>query len=682
MKRSLKDFPKPGRHARGYTLIELSVGIFLTLILLYMVVPSNRNQEKTLGSKATAEELVARLRRARETARSKGVPVALAIPATSAVAYSDTAFQLEGDINPEVTSFWKIEQKFHETVFFTGEWPGLSWTAGTTSSNSSYRFDLANWWTGTPPPLRCVVFLPTGEAVSSTRLGDGQYRIVVAQGLAPSANTLLQATNPWTVSITPAGETSLTKGVVGGAAIVSSGQTETPTGASYTPPAAGTNRAPVNAGAGNAGVFAFPDTDNPAGTGKIVDLEGVLTLEVRVRDADGDPPYFEWETRAARSPANVAYSDMDVWGGRFSNTGEVRMEWDATQREWVGRTTWSPASGDAGGNSYQLVCNIRDRKGGTLTSGFPITGWLETTKEQWVLYRTVGPSGRWELWKMTLQGLNHKRVIAFQGQDVTFGEWGPSGDEVIVAGPHGVFRASADGGNLRQINQAGLAGLTGVSITPKGDKVLYTVGSRENYDIREITLAAGAEVDRKIMDYGGSIDWVYGLKCTEINGEIWGIGTFYRKYTKRLRTRRRRGMMVANVTRGISSSAGSNPVIHGHNANLTGSFAGYDNDTKVIWADRVVGGGRDIIIQDVTVGPPGNGNLVTLGPRQVLTPGQTAINFPRITYDGVGCVYTSGLGAASQIWYMPDITSPTNVTRLPLSPLNTGGRDVSISIPR
>jgi len=666
------------------------VGIVLTLLLLAMVLPTSRNQEKTLSTEATAEELVARLRRARETARTKGVPVGVCIPKNATTAYSDSAFQMEGDINPTVTSRWKIGQKFHETVLFTGEWAGLSWTDGTTANNSSYRFDLNDWWTSSAPPLQCYVFLPTGEAVSSARLGGGEYRIVVAQGLVPSS-MLTQATNAWTVSISPNGETSLEKGVVGGVGVLSTGRTETPQGATYTVPDSSSNVAPVKAGPGDVGVFAFPDTDNPNGSGKIVDLHGMLTLEVRVRDEDGDPPYFQWSVKDARSPApaQASYGDVETWGGRFSNTGEVRMEWDGERKEWVGRTTWTPAPGDRGGNSYQLQCLVRDRRGGTLKAGFPITGWLETTKEQWVLYRTVGPSGRWELWKMTLRGLNHKRVVAFEGRDVIFGEWGPSGDEVIVAGDHGVFRASADGGNLKKISRVNVTppatayGIIGVSITPRGDRALYTVGNgRENYDIREITLNAGTEVDRKLVDYAGVIDWIEGLKVTEINNELWAVSTFHRRYKVGFNNRNRKGVLVKNITTGKRSKTDDpgGHFIDGDYKKLTISFAGYDSHTQIVWADM----GQEIHVEDITVGPPLNSNLLTRTPiaGSPFRPGQNEISYPRLTFDGKGCVYTSGTGSDSEIWYIEDIVARTPARRLTLSPLNTGGRDVSISIPR
>src|SRR5690606_35222153 len=114
--------------------------------------------------------------------------------------------------------------------------------------------------------------------------------------------------------------------------------------------------------------------------------------EFRVKDENGDPPYFRWRTvEAARLDEDgVTFheeTNMQEWGGRFSNVGEVRMEWDAETQEWVGRDTWAAATGDKGGNRYKLVCDIRDRKGGETKTGFPVDGhYLVTTNEPWVLY--------------------------------------------------------------------------------------------------------------------------------------------------------------------------------------------------------------------------------------------------------------------------------------------------------
>jgi hypothetical protein len=193
------------------------------------------------------------------------------------------------------------------------------------------------------------------------------------------SSTLVSVNSPYTIWISPSGEVGLDKGVYGGSVIESSSKDSSPV-ASFTAPSATINSAPVVQAvppATSAGPRAYPDNVNPkTGNGNLIDLDAVLTLEVRVKDADGDPPYFKWETTEAAiaDPNGTTFydqSDLDLWGGRFSNAGEVRMEWDAENQEWVGRDTWAPATGDKGGNRYKLVCKIRDREGGTTETGFP-----------------------------------------------------------------------------------------------------------------------------------------------------------------------------------------------------------------------------------------------------------------------------------------------------------------------
>lgn len=672
--------------ARAYSLLEIVVVMSMMVLLLALVVPRNNSNEETLTTKGAAEELVARLRRARQNAITKAVPTAIAIPTTAAQAYSDTAYQLEGEVEPDPSLVWKISQKEYETVFFAGEWPGPNFATGPRMGTSSRLFDLSNW-SSNPIPAALIVFTPSGDVVSNMNAADGEYRIVVANGVNATGNTLVSAGSPWTVSVTPSGESGLAQGVYKGTTIVASSSSQTPLGATFTPPGRTGNNAPVLVG-----VTAVPDHTNPINSNKELDRDSLLSLEIRISDSNGDPPYFEWFCDEVRDSNGNTQNDIDQWGGRFSNDAECRMEWDPEAGNWVGRTTWVPSKLDDGGSLYKLQCRVRDRNGGNLIAGFPVSGWLETTKKEWVLYRTMNVAGRWELWKMTLEGEEHTRVAGFGYQDVLYGNWSSSGDEVVLGAPDGIYRALNDGSDLRRITPNSLGTINGVAMSPSGDAVYYVGGGRERKRIRKVALnGSGSEIDSPAFAHGGATDWIYDLCVVEISGRLLVTQSFYRKFNRAFSTERRHGFIVVDLATGQTSGVGKKRGAWGESQDRGTSFGSYafqvaGGATLTTWGTN----SGILKVYNATYPGPGPGDLVLDGSG---LPGGGVydtrlggdVHHPRPTYydDGSlkGLVFTRGRDATSTLWHMEDINNPGNVRQIPLSPVNRGGMEVAVTRP-
>lgn len=702
---------------RGYSLMELVVGMMLIGIALSLIVPSGQTTKDAATTKTSAEELVARFRQARQAAMTKSVPVAVAFPIEGDALQTTEAYFLEGEVNPKVSQRWKIQQPFPEVAYYVGSWSGPEWAPAPVMKTASSNFKPGTWFgPAEPPSARTFIFTPSGNVVSEAQAADGKYRVVVAMGVQSGGGYLTAASTPYTVWISPSGEVGMESGLHKGEVYSSYDKRSGPL-ASYVAPEETGNTNPVvqiMPGKTKAGPKAYPDTVNPkTNNGNIISVDAVLTLEVRVKDAEGDPPYFRWRaTEAERlDDDGVSFNkerNMDLWGGRFSNLTEVRMEWDAETQEWVGRDTWAAATGDEGGNRYKLECEIQDRKGGVTKTAFPVDGnFLVTSNEPWVLYKTWNPANRAELWKMRLDGTEHTPVCSFPHQDVHYGQWSPSGTEVIVGATDGVYRVSADGLAKKKIVSVNLNGgtLDGCCLSPSGDAVYYVFGRNNGKTIRkvfidgsgvqkDVTLAADEVSDPRVFN---GIEVVYDLSSAKINGNIVLLCTYYfdSKNSGFLGTglwrKRKRipGAMAVDAASGARTS-------HDKPGNLKNqgqggkwppygiSFATTD-DKSVLDGVHVLYGsaGGDIYIRSVAGASPVN-SFQLGGTLRTLSTGLPDVHHPKYASpDRSSLVFVSGRDQGAKLYYMSNINNPRGSVPLELlDGVNIGAENPSVSRPR
>ena len=718
------------RSRRGYSLMELVVGLMLVGIALALIVPRGTTTKDNATTKTAAEELVARFRQARQTAMTKAVPVGVAFPTAGGNYKTDQAFFLEGEVSPQVTEQWKIQQPKQEVVYFSGTWAGPDWAPAPVVKTISSSFDPAQWFGGaTAPEASIIIFTPSGSAVSASPAADGKFRVVVGMGISGSAS-LYSVNSPYTVWVSPSGEAGLDKGVYASSITESTSKDSSPV-ASFVPPASGANSAPVVQAvppSASPGPKAYPDNVNPkTNNGNMIDLDAVLTLEVRVKDVDGDPPYFRWETTEAAEVSEDGSSftdkgDMELWGGRFSNTTEVRMEWDAETREWVGRDTWAPSTKDRGGNRYKLVCNISDRKGGVVTTGFPVDGnYLVTTKEPWVLYKSWNAENRAELWKMTLDGLEHTRVVSFGYQDVDFGVWSPSGAEVIVGAADGVYRVAADGSNLSKMSTVSLGGpVDGCCLAPAGDALYYIGGPDWGKKIHKVYFdpSTGNPTDVPLVGGVGVKD-THDLSAAQYGDKVVLMSSFYWNNTSSLfgtglfkKKKKRSGGLVIDAGIG-NANLDPEPELTG----LLGAFGeGSKSGTQSAWSGRGADNNNrsygislnvtndETALANVHVLYGSSDGKIHACKTQFNAPYNVADDFlpwptelpgyPKST--GIGdvhhpryasaerdsMIFVAGRGNASRIYYWPNLNSSSTIRELPLSPVNRGADQPCVSRPR
>lgn len=651
---------------RGLSYVEMVLAMFLLALVALMGLPSARTSRDHLTAQTVAEELVARLRQARQTALTKGIPVALAVPQAGAVHYSDTVFQLEGDINPRVTNTWKIEQESSRVVFFVGRWAGPSWQ---TMAARSGDVALADWWNppANRPSAHLFAFSPSGELIADALSSAGSYHILVGQGLVASGDLVTRVNSPWTVSLDPSGKVEARAGVYG-ASLASNPANFTPVGVNFSRPAGAVNRAPQVLT-----VSALPNTRNPAAAGNLLDVTSCLTLDFSVQDPDGDPPFFQWSTSEVKDELDQPL-DATVYGGTFGQSNNCRMEWSKELKKWVGRTTWTPARTDRGGYSYKLTCRLDDRRGATVDTGFPVTGYLVTTKDPLILYKTLTNTNRWELWRMNLLGQDHQRLVSFPTLNVNFGQWTPSGEDVIVANDTGVWRAKADGSGLRRINQPADPPIRSCCLSPNGDSVFYQYGPGDTIGLRSITLnLAGLEVENQLIT-DEPLDEVFNLSAALVDGRVFVFHNYYREWATWSGTERRSGVYAYDATRREAINSVNPPpsLLVGQNRRLTGGLSVSEDGTKAYWGE-----GGNIRVADVVLTPAGAPvTQLQFHPGPVIATGRADVHHPRPVPGHSGeFVFADGRGMAARLYHYQGGTS----TPLPLGPDNLCADEPSLS---
>ena len=648
---------------RAFSLLETILALTLLALAAAMLLPRGDRTKDRLSTQMVAEELVSTLRRARQTAIAKRVRVALAIPRSPGAAFSDTLYLLEGDTNPRSSGkVWKIGQDRQRVVYFVGNWNGPNWTT------PSPGFDLSQWWTSPSlrPPAHLFAFGPQGQLDSEAQTADGAYRILVAQGLRESGGSLIQADSPWTVWARPDGTIGLDQGIWKASQAYSSQQRESAGGASLTATQLSNQSSPEKIS-----LTAWPDRHNPKGPGNLIDSTSCLTLEFHVKDQDGDPPFFHWTSQRVEGTASN--------DGAFANQAVCRMEWSSQSNDWVGRVSWTPAWDDNGGCSYRLLGQVEDRRGGSLPLEFPVDGGLlHTTRENWVLYKALCQNGRWELWKMTLEGEEQQRLVGFANQDVRFGQWSSSGDEVILGTANAVYRAKADGSGLRLVSTPGKQPVESCCLSPDGRYLFYVTGGNDDKQLRRVDLDASGSESDLALDNGRPIDHVYNLSSAIFNGRYLVLENFYRVYTKGFppKTKRMDGIVVFDgLIYEDSDTDPPGPTLSGvgQQHSVTGGSSFNRDGTQVLW-----GRGGEIYFSPVKYNPADKLTKFELEPATSLTTGFSDVHHPRYTPDQKGLVFAEGRGNATRIYYIEDLAAHSAPKQLPLAPENVCADEPSV----
>jgi type II secretory pathway pseudopilin PulG len=358
------------RHSRGFTLVEVILTVLLVLMVITLGVPQMKGAKEKAESKSLAMILAEEMRLARGRAMNRQVPVAVVFPSDGgANPQSRSCYILEGETNPRITRVIDFSKDYPSACLFLGWWnladAALRNTLDQPNSAANWDdFSLDGW---APRPGDFIfLFTPSGTVKTNGLPNfDRTFHVVVSKGAECKTgglgafSRLRKVCDPFTVSISPLGEISVTEGVMcaltgeGGVELLSS---PLDGGVAALPPAAssGANRDPVIERPVDVLPKSNPET-LPSGVNATVSADGYLTLTVRATDPDGDVLYCTWEDRSTVK-------------GFFSIVGEARMEWNSASGKWVSVTEWRPPLGAVEGNTFTLVCTVEDKRGGRATT--------------------------------------------------------------------------------------------------------------------------------------------------------------------------------------------------------------------------------------------------------------------------------------------------------------------------
>lgn len=198
----------------GLTFLEIMFGFLIVSVLLSLTTVSLRGSIRQEGSRGLAYALAEDLRAARADAQGSGVPVAFCFPTDEGENPFCCSFMaLKGEQRGRFSRAHNYAGEF-EGAIFIGEWPGAS----------TATEPLPGAWHSSVSGQAAIFFRPDGTAFSNEiPLVDGRYPLVVGSAFRLSSNgelglpTIDAVSNPYTVSVSPAGTIRVEDRVVPGA---------------------------------------------------------------------------------------------------------------------------------------------------------------------------------------------------------------------------------------------------------------------------------------------------------------------------------------------------------------------------------------------------------------------------------------------------------------------------------
>ncbi len=444
----------------GLSLAEVLIVIGLLSLSFGLWTLSEGAQDE--GAELVATLLAGELRAARKTAQAQGFPVAVAFPtASGSRGHSQSLVRLEGHHRPRMVRVVDTSARAPGSqIFFGLVQPGNLEADPDRSDLNGTEFSLATW--EPPDGLEVLVFLPSGTLVSSSPFRDGQREIVCADGVEYSGRqvagvdtfVLTTAANPFTVTITQAGEIGLRKGLPEGASVTLQEPFPPSLGAPVAPALLTTaNQAPAATSSFHPAPVA---STLPAGASGTVKLGGFVSLRLEATDADGDQLLAHWSCPE---------------GGAFNFEEPVPMEWHPQEAVWRSLHQWYPPPDAEAGDLFTLEYEVFDGRGGQTTGRVGLTGVVQVLPEGRILFQ-----GR-------LNGNAEICVINADGSDLTNLTQHPAGDREPIWSPDGsqiafwsdragnprLYLMKGDGTHLEELLDPQAFGITHVVEAPSFD---------------------------------------------------------------------------------------------------------------------------------------------------------------------------------------------------------------------
>ena len=465
---------------RAFTLLEMMFASALMLLMLGLVAVNLKGHTPKYSSRSLAEVLLKEVQAARMQAIASHSYVVLGFPHSGGDLPSQSYELLQGPSRARLQRQVRIDSEHPGGQVFLGTWPVASGTFSfdpPALGREPAGFSWTDWFAPNPVPAEHFLgFTPSGTVVSSNLpLLDGAYHLVVGSAMQTGAGPVLTAVaDPFTLAISPRGDSQLISGLIRPAAGVALVQGSDSSRSSPVRPwwGGGANQIPTVELVQLGPKAASP----PPNVESLVAPGGFTTLTVEASDPDGDPLDCAWTCN----------------GGSLCSQGAQAMDYDPLTQRWRSVQVFTPDPNDAAGHIYELQCSVTDARGaqGVAASGVQLNQQLEMRKENRVVYMRI-PYG--DLYESGSDG-SDLVTVPTAGRQADYPWLAPDGSRVIytaqVGGGYHIFSMNRDGSDVQQLTNQGLC--YGASFSADGSKIVFC--STRSGPARLYLMAACGEV--------------------------------------------------------------------------------------------------------------------------------------------------------------------------------------------
>jgi len=364
---------------RGFTLIEILMVVLLLGLFSVIALQQLRQGRDKAGAQGFATLVSEELRRVRQEAIARRRPTAFIVPTDggrSSIARS--FYVMEGESRPRVTRSRNYLSEFDGADLFMGRWPlagGGSWDTTSLSVPGSKwsGFQVDTWLAGLPALQDyCFVFLPDGTVQTNDLLSyDNRYHLLVAAGADCSASssnaTLSSSGEAYTISISPVGGISLSRGVLAaGPSLATRGRRPSrvahraPT-ISRPPPEVPTpiNSMPKIVPTPNPGTISGSDPPDA-----LITRDQYVSLEMQAVSSSGEQLFCQWKVDGPSGKTGA----FSLQSQSTASGAGGRMEWDQSLNggagAWKALWQWRPPVDALPAERYQLTCEVQNLETG------------------------------------------------------------------------------------------------------------------------------------------------------------------------------------------------------------------------------------------------------------------------------------------------------------------------------
>jgi hypothetical protein len=484
------------RKRPAFSLIELIVAVGIVVVLGALSFANLGGAQKRAKARGMAEILAEEMRATRRRAMAKGYPVAMVFPTDGGATPCTRSFYiLEGREKGEFIRSQTLGNELADAFAFVGTYNGSETVGDPPTGDVADTLDPGTWL-----PVgfsdNALIFTPTGRVRSSgLPVFDSNFHVLTALDVDYSGSTASSATDPYSITISPLGEISVSTGAAG---LSTAADGSLPSIAASFPSAVSGNSGPRIAdlkllpstnediyssdvyGVSESYAQLYPEEGNSDG---MTDF-APISINLSATDPDGDQLFCRFRSTPDQ--------------GDFSVTGDANgwapMTWDPASGEWQAYTTFLIPPTAAKGDTWEIEAEITDGETTVSSSGsFSRTLRSSSGKGKIAFDKRLydDATGDWNdaVYAMNLDGTGVRKVTDVLGVNENNPDW--SADGVYLAfsstvngdlNTADIYISTADGRYIYNVTDTPGADEQFPVFSPDGNRIAFLVdGNGDGY---------------------------------------------------------------------------------------------------------------------------------------------------------------------------------------------------------